>query len=142
MLTDLMVAAGVVLAAGTIVALCLTYGVVVAATGLAVFDIAMSELLATRFKLTGLVLALLFALAAAVVAHAAILSIAAADWGPDIARQFFAPLAAGAAGACLGALIHYARYRAPLTWGIAIAAALYAGFGALKLTFGNAWLHL
>jgi hypothetical protein len=138
MLIDFMVAAGVVLAAGTIVALCLTYTVVLPATGLAVLDIAMSELLATRM-LMGLVLALLFALAVAVVARAAILSIAATDWGPDIARRLFAPLAGGAAGACFAGLIHYARYRAPLTWGIA---ALYAGFGAPKLIFGNGWFPL
>jgi hypothetical protein len=34
-----------------------------------------------------------------------------------------------------GAVIHYPRYRAPFTVGIAVAAALYAGFSALKLTF-------
>jgi hypothetical protein len=142
MLIDLLVATAVVLAAATIVAFCLTYSVVLAAAGLAVFDVVMSELLAARFKLTGLVLALLFAFAAAILAHTAIISIAAADWGPDLMRQFFAPLTAGAAMACAAAVIHYARYRAPFTLGIAIAAALYAGFGALKLTFGNAWLHL
>jgi hypothetical protein len=142
MLIDVLVAAGMVLAGGTLGALFLAHGVAVAGAGLAVFDVAMSELLAARFKLTGLVLALLFALALGILAHAAFISIAATDWAPDVARQFFAPLAAGSAVACVGALIHYARYRAPFTWIIAVAAALYAGFGALKLTFGNGWLHL
>jgi len=48
---------------------------------------------------------------------------------------------AAAAMACAAALIHYARHRAPFTVSMAAAGALYARFGALKLTFGNAWLH-
>jgi uncharacterized membrane protein len=116
MLIDIVVAVATVLAAAAIVDLGLARGVGIAGVALRLFSF--------------------------VLGHLAVLSVAALDGAPDIARQFFAPLTVGAAAACIGALAHRARYHVSFSWMIAAAAGLYAVFGALKLSFGNAWLHL
>jgi len=144
MLIDVGAAVAIVLASGAIADLGLPHGIGIAGLALLIFAFLLSELVARRerFKLSAFLLALVAALACAVLGQLAVLSIAAFDWTPDILRQFFAPLTAGAACACLGALAHRARYHAPFSWIIALAAGLYAIFGVLKLSFGNAWLHL
>jgi hypothetical protein len=144
MLIDIVVAVATVLAAAAIVDLGLAGGVGIAGVALLLFSFVLSELLARRqsLRFTGLVLALYAAVACFVLGHLAVLSVAALDGAPDIARQFFAPLTVGAAAACIGALAHRARYHVSFSWMIAAAAGLYAVFGALKLSFGNAWLHL
>ncbi|SDR24462.1 hypothetical protein SAMN05444161_2336 [Rhizobiales bacterium GAS191] len=111
---------------------------------LLVYSFVLSELLARRaeFKVAGFALALIAAVACAVLGHLALLSIAASDEAPELTRQFFAPLTAGAVCASIGALAYYLTYRVPLSWTIAAAAGLYAVFGALKLGFGNTWMHL
>jgi hypothetical protein len=143
MLTDIVAAVVILLASGAIAYLGLSHDVGIAGVALLIFSFILSELLARRlgFKLTGFVLALVAALACVVLGHLALISIAAFDWAPDLARQFFAPLTAGAICALIGALAHRARYHVPFAFVIAGAAGLYAVFGMLKLSFGNAWLH-
>jgi 4-amino-4-deoxy-L-arabinose transferase-like glycosyltransferase len=144
MLIDIATALAILAGAVAIFGLGLPHGVGLMGLALLVYCFALSEGLArrARFKITGWVLTLVATAGCAVLGHLAILSIGASDAAPDIARQFFAPLTAGAACAAIGALAHYLTYRAPFTWLIGLAAGLYAVFGALKLGFGNGWMRL
>ncbi|MFI5014582.1 MAG: hypothetical protein ACHQAY_19790 [Hyphomicrobiales bacterium] len=144
MLIDIAAAVAVVLASAAILYLGLGYDVAIAGLALLIFGFILSELMAGRqgFRLTGFVLALVAAIACFVLGQLAVVSIAAFDRAPDLTRQFFAPLTAGAVCASIGALAHRARYHAPFSLVIALPAALYALFGALKLTLGQAWLRL
>jgi hypothetical protein len=144
MLIDIGAALASLAGAAAIFYLGLSYGPGATGLTLLVYSLVLSELLARRlrFQTTGFALAFVAAAACAVLGHLAVLSVAAADDAPELSRQFFAPLTAGAASASIGALAHYFTYRVPFAWIIAAAAALYAVFGALKLGLGNAWMHL
>ncbi|MFI4995251.1 MAG: hypothetical protein ACHQAQ_05640 [Hyphomicrobiales bacterium] len=148
MLIDAAAAMAIILAAAAIAYLGLSYDVASSGLALLAFAVALSELMLRRrmpgrpsFKIAGFVLALIASFACAVLGHLAVLWIAAFDGAPDIARQFFAPLTAGAICASIGALAHRARYRVRFSFVIALACGLYAVFGLLKLGLGNAWLR-
>jgi hypothetical protein len=144
MLIDAAAAMAIILAAAAIAYLGLSYDVASAGLALLAFGVALSERMTRHpsFKIAGFVLALIASFACAVLGHLAVLWIAAFDGAPDIARQFFAPLTAGAICASIGALAHRARYRVPFSLVIALACGLYAAFGLMKLGLGNAWLRV